>query len=205
MSVQVASSGGSEPKLQSKVAYSSFLYSQFIQPDSGYDGLSSVSLQSNSYGYTFFSFKNVTFTYDGSNYYKTPTLNFNNGTQSTGSNYQYAWDNSYLSYIKKLCGIVLFVAFPSSPIKSGILMYPGINCWLYNDSGTGNLTPSGIYTNYPLYDYSYTNLQAIMSVTYKRGQLTDNGIILSFGSSGIYNTWYYNTITASQVEMTLFI
>lgn len=201
MSVQVASSGGSEPKLQSKVAYSSFLYSQFIQPDSGYDGLSSVSLQSNSYGYTFFSFKNVTFTYDGSNYYKTPTLNFNNGTQSTGSNYQYAWDNSYLSYIKKLCGIALFVAFPSSPIKSGMLMYHGTNCWLYNNSGTGNLIPSGI-THYPLYDSS---LQAIMSVVYRRGQLTDNGIILSFESSGIYNTWYYNTITASQVEISLFI
>ena len=44
MSVQVANSGGSEPKLQSKVAYSSFLYSQYIQPDSGYDGLSGVSL-----------------------------------------------------------------------------------------------------------------------------------------------------------------
>ena len=205
MSVQVASSGGSEPKLQSKVAYSSFLYSQFIQPDSGYDGLSSVSLQSNSYGYTFFSFKNVTFTYDGSNYYKTPTLNFNNGTQSTGSNYQYAWDNSYLSYIKKLCGIALFVSFPSSPIKNGIIMDAGINCWLRNDSGTGNLKPSALYTHYPVYDSRYTNLLAIMSVSYSRGQLTDNGIILSFASWGIYNTWYYNTITASNVEITLFI
>ena len=61
------------------------------------------------------------------------------------------------------------MAFPSSPIKSGLLMYSGISCGLYNDSGTGNLTPSGIYTHYPLYDYSYTNLQAIMSVVYKRG------------------------------------
>lgn len=48
-------------------------------------------------------------------------------------------------------------------------MYSGINCGLYNDSGTGNLTPFGIYTHYPLYDSSYTNLQAIMSVIYKRG------------------------------------
>lgn len=205
MSVQVASSGGSEPKLQSKVAYSSFLYPQFIQPDSGYDGLSSVSLQSNSYGYTTFSFENVTFTYDGSNYYKTPILNFNNGTESPGTRKPYAWDNSYLSYIKKLCGIDLFVAFPSSPIKSGLLMYAGISCGLYNDSGTGNLTPMAQYTNYPLYDYSYTNLQTIMTVMYNRGQLTDNGIILSFASMGIYNTWYYNTITAGSVEITLFI
>lgn len=44
MAIEVKGTGGSEPKLQSKVAYSSFLYSQFIQPDSGYDGLSSVSL-----------------------------------------------------------------------------------------------------------------------------------------------------------------
>lgn len=205
MSVQVASSGGSEPKLQSKVAYSSFLYSQFIQPDSGYDGLSSVSLQSTSYGYTFFSFKNVIFTYDGSNYYKTTTLNFNNGTQTTSSSLQYAWDNSYLSYIKKLCGISLFVAFPQSPIKGGILMYSGVSCALYNDSGTGNLKTMGLYTHYPLYDSSYTNLQAIMTVIYNRGQLLDNGIILSFESRGIYNSWYYDTITASQVEISLFI
>lgn len=205
MSVQVANSGGSEPKLQSKVAYSSFLHSQYIQPDSGYDGLSGVSLQSNSYGYTNFSFKDVTFTYDGSAYYKTPTLNFNNGTQTTSSELQYAWDNSYLSYTKKLCGISLFVSFPTSPIKGGLLMYAGITCELYNYSGTGNLKPFGMYTYYPLYDYSYTNLQAVMSVTYVRGQFTDNGIILGFASRGIYNTWYYNTITASSVEMTLFI
>lgn len=205
MSVQVANSGGSEPKLQSKIAYSSFLRSQFIQPDSGYDGLSSVSLQSNSYGYTFFTFKNVTFTYDGSAYYKTPTLYFNNGTQTTSSSFQYAWDNSYLSYLKKLCAINLFVSFPSSPIKSGILMYSGVGCALYNNSGTGKLEPMGLYTHYPLYDSSYTNLQGIMSVIYSRGQLTDNGIILSFGSRGVYNTWYYNTITSNQVEIMLFI
>lgn len=205
MSVQVASSGGSEPKLQSKVAYSSFLYSQYIQPDSGYDGLSGVSLQSNSYGYTFFSFKNVTFTYDGSNYYKTTTLNFNNGTQTTNSNFQYAWDNSYLSYLKKLCGISLFVAFPNSPIKGGLLMCAGVSCGLYNDSGTGDLKTIGLYTYYPLYDSRYTNLQAVMSVVYNRTQLTDNGIILSFESMGIYNTWYYDTITASNVEIMLFI
>nr|DAO37916.1 MAG TPA: hypothetical protein [Caudoviricetes sp.] len=48
-------------------------------------------------------------------------------------------------------------------------MYSGINCGLYNDSGTGNLKPSGIYTYYPLYDSSYTNLQAVMSVVYSRG------------------------------------
>ena len=205
MSVQVANSSSSEPKLQSKVAYSSFLYSQYIQPDSGYDGLSGVSLQSNSYGYTFFSFKNVTFTYDGSNYYKTTTLNFNNGTQTTTSGYQYAWDNSYLSYIKKLCGISLFVAFPNSPIKGGLLMYAGVACGLYNDSGTGNLKTMGLYTHYPLYDSSYTNLQAIMTVVYNRGQLLDNGIILGFESRGIYNSWYYDTITASNVEIKLFI
>lgn len=205
MSVQVANSGGSEPKLQSKVAYSSFLHSQYIQPDSGYDGLSGVSLQSNSYGYTSFSFKNVTFTYDGSTYYKTTTLNFNNGTQTTDSNFQYAWDNSYLSYIKKLCGISLSVAFPSSPIKGGLLMYSGIACGLYNDSGTGDLKMMGPFTYYPLYDSSYTNLQDVMSVIYNRTQFTDNGIILSFESRGIYNTWYYNTITASQVRIMLFI
>lgn len=205
MSVQVANSGGSEPKLQSKVAYSSFLHSQYIQPDSGYDGLSGVSLQSNSYGYTFFSFKNVTFTYDGSTYYKTTTLNFNNGTQTTSSGFQYAWDNSYLSYIKKLCGISLFVAFPTSPVKSGLLVYAGVACGLYNDSGTGDLKPMGVYTYYPLYDYNYTNLQALMSVVYNRTQFTDNGIILGFESRGIYNTWYYNTITASQVEIRLLI
>ena len=204
MSVQVANSGGSEPKLQSKVAYSSFLHSQHIQPDSGYDGLSGVSLQSNSYGYTFFSFENVTFTYDGSIYYKTTTLNFNNGTQTTRSSYQYAWDNSYLSYIKKLCGISLYVAFPTSPVKGGLLMYSGVTCGLYNDSGTGNLKPVGI-TYYPLYDYSYTNLQDFMIVLYNRTQFTDNGIILGFESNRIYNTWYYNTITASKVEIRLFI
>lgn len=205
MSVQVANSGGSEPKLQSKIAYSSFLRSQYIQPDSGYDGLSGVSLQSNSYGYTFFSFKNVTFTYDGSTCYKTTTLNFNNGTQMTSSGYQYAWDNSYLSYIKKLCGISLFVSFPTSPVKGGLLMCPGITCGLYNNSGTGNLKPMGTYTYYPLYDYSYTNLQALMCVIYNQTQFTDNGIILGFESRGIYNTWYYDTITASQVEIQLFI
>ena len=84
-------------------------------------------------------------------------------------------------------------------------MYAGVTCSLYNDSGTGNLKPMGIYTHYPLYDSSYTNLQAIMTIVYNRGQLTDNGIILSFESSGVYNTWYYNTITASQVEIRLFI
>ena len=48
-------------------------------------------------------------------------------------------------------------------------MYAGISCGLYNDSGTGNLTPMAQYTNYPLYDYSYTNLQTIMTVMYNRG------------------------------------
>ena len=84
------------------------------------------------------------------------------------SGFQYAWDNSYLSYIKKLCGISLFVAFPTSPVKSGLLMYAGVTCGLYNDSGTGDLKPMGLYTYYPLYDYSYTNLQALMSVVYNR-------------------------------------
>ena len=68
-----------------------------------------------------------------------------------------------------MCGISLFVAFPSSPIKNGLLMYAGVNCSLYNNSGTGNLEPMGIYTHYPLYDSSYTNLQAIMTIVYKRG------------------------------------
>ena len=84
-------------------------------------------------------------------------------------------------------------------------MYSGVSCALYNDSGTGNLKPMGLYTYYPLYDSSYTNLQAIMTVIYNRGQLLDNGIILSFASRGIYNSWYYDTITASQVEIFLFI
>lgn len=84
-------------------------------------------------------------------------------------------------------------------------MYAGIACGLYNDSGTGDLKTMGLYTYYPLYDSSYTNLQAVMPVAYNRTQFTDNGIILSFESIGIYNTWYYNTITASQVEITLFI
>ena len=67
-----------------------------------------------------------------------------------------------------MCGISLFVAFPTSPVKGGLLMCAGISCGLYNDSGTGNLKPMGIYTYYPLYDYSYTNLQAVMSVVYSR-------------------------------------
>lgn len=60
------------------------------------------------------------------------------------------------------------MAFPNSPIKGGLLMYSGITCGLYNDSGTGDLKPMGLYTYYPLYDYSYTNLQALMSVVYNR-------------------------------------
>lgn len=47
-------------------------------------------------------------------------------------------------------------------------MHAGITCGLYNDSGTGDLKPMGTYTYYPLYDYSYTNLQALMSVIYNR-------------------------------------
>ena len=47
-------------------------------------------------------------------------------------------------------------------------MYAGIACGLYNDSGTGDLKTMGIYTYYPLYDSSYTNLQAVMPVVYNR-------------------------------------
>ena len=47
-------------------------------------------------------------------------------------------------------------------------MYAGVGCGLYNDSGTGNLKAMGLYTYYPLYDSTYTNLQAIMSVVYNR-------------------------------------
>lgn len=47
-------------------------------------------------------------------------------------------------------------------------MYSGVCCGLYNDSGTGDLKTMGLYTHYPLYDSSYTNLQAIMSVIYNR-------------------------------------
>lgn len=67
-----------------------------------------------------------------------------------------------------MCGISLFVAFPTSPVKGGLLMYAGISCRLYNKSGTGDLKPTALYTYYPLYDYSYTNLQALMCVVYNR-------------------------------------
>lgn len=79
MAVEVKGAGGSDPKLQSKTVNSSFIYTQTISPDSGYDGLSNITINSNGYGYTFYKFTNVIFNYDNSSYYSA-TLKLSEGT-----------------------------------------------------------------------------------------------------------------------------
>lgn len=79
MAVEVKGVGGSDPKLQSKTVNSSFIYTQTISPDSGYDGLSNIIINNNGYGYTFYKFTNVIFNYDNSSYYSA-TLKLAEGT-----------------------------------------------------------------------------------------------------------------------------
>lgn len=204
LSIQVFGSGGSDPKLQSKTVNSSFVYQQSVSADNGYEGLSNVQIMPNTYGYTRYTFKNITFTYDNSSYYSA-VLNLSEGTQETSSNlFHYNWTSDYLLILQKICGISVFVSFPSSPIKSGILMTSGVVCGLYNKYSTGELQPIGTYTYYPLYNSSFTSITNVMSIIYA-GQLNSNGITLKFNSSSIYNYWYYNTIVASTVEMMLYI
>lgn len=111
MSVEVKGVGGSDPKLQSKSITSSFVYQQNVSADSGYDGLSSVYVMKNGYGYTKYSFKNITFVHDNSFY--SADLKLSEGTQTSGNNiYHYNWSSDYLLILKQICAISVFVSFP---------------------------------------------------------------------------------------------
>ncbi len=204
LAVEVKGAGGSDPKLQSKTAKSSFIYTQTISPDSGYDGLSTITIDSNGYGYTFYKFTNIIFNYDNSSYYSA-TLKLSDGTQETTQNaYHYNWDNNYQMILQKICRISIFLSFPQSPIKTGLLMSSGVTQWLYNKYNTGSLQAGGAYCYYPLYDSSYSNIINVMNIIYT-GQLESNGVTIKFESRSIYNYWFYNSITVSSVELRLYI
>lgn len=157
----------------------------------------------NGYGYTKYSFKNITFVNDNSFY--SADLKLSEGTQISDNNiYHYNWFSDYLLILKKICAISVFVSFPQSPVKSGILMPAGVFCGLYNQYNSGALRAMSTFTYYPLYDSSFSSIINAMSVMYS-GQLNSDSITLKFESKSIYNYWYYNTITCPSVEMCLYI
>ena len=106
--------------------------------------------------------------------------------------------------LQKLCRISIFLSFPQSPLKTGLLNSAGVTQWLYNKYNTGNLEAGGPFCYYPLYDSSYSNIINAMNIVYT-GQLESDGVTIKFESRSIYNYWFYNSITVPSVELHLYI